>query len=162
VGKWGDCWRTFRRCLKDPEFRGKVRALETAGGEEELQRAGAVRLRSRLQEEGRLLDFLMEDIDSYDDRQVGSAVRSIHKKCRAVIEEIFELGPVIAGSEGKPVTVEEGFDPLAVRLEGNVGSKPPFRGVLRHPGWRAERVSFPPASPDRDRNLIAPAEVEVQ
>ena len=162
MGKWGDCWRTFRRCLKDPEFRAKVKALESSEGEEKLEYAGAVRLLSRLQEEGRLLDFLMEDIDSYDDRQVGAAVRSIHKKCRAVVEEIFELEPVIAGSEGKPVTVEEGFDPLSVRLEGNVGSTPPFRGVLRHPGWRVKRVSFPGASPDRDRNLVAPAEVEVQ
>jgi hypothetical protein len=160
VGKWGASWRIFRRCLRDPDYRGRVAALDEKD-DEELVRNGAVRMLALLQEEGRLVDFLRERIDGYDDAQVGSAARSIHARCRVVLEESFELAPVLAGKEGEHVRVEEGFDPLAVRLEGNVGAKPPLRGILRHPGWRAKAVTLAPVSPGRSPDLVAPAEVEV-
>ena len=158
MGRWTDSWRIFRRCLKDPELRGQIAKLGTKG---EAEAAGAVRLLARLQESGRLVDFLLEDIDGYQDAQVGAAVRSIHARCRAALREIFDLGPVLAGKEGGPVKVEEGFDPLAIRLEGNVGARPPLRGILRHPGWRAKSVTLGPDSPDRSADLVGPAEVEV-
>ncbi len=161
MGKWADSWRIFRRCLKDSTFRTQVEGIDQKG-EEEIERAGAIRILARFQEEGRLVDFLRERIDSYDDAHVGSAVRSIHAQCRTVLEESFQLEPVLPGREGGPVTVEEGFDPLAIRLEGNLGAKPPLRGTLRHPGWRVTRVTFAPVSPGRSADLIAPAEVEVE
>ena len=37
-----------------------------------------LRLLAILQREGRLLDFLLEDISSYQDAQIGVAVRDIH------------------------------------------------------------------------------------
>ena len=161
MGAWAESWRIFRRCLKDAEFRDQVGAFDQKG-EEELARAGAARLLARFQEEGRLVDFLTERIDDYDDAQVGSAVRSIHASCRAVLRETFELEPVLAGREGETVTVSEGFDPLSIRLEGDVGATPPFRGILRHPGWRVRAATFAPVSPGRSPDLIAPAEVEVR
>ncbi|MCD4755860.1 MAG: DUF2760 domain-containing protein, partial [Deltaproteobacteria bacterium] len=36
-----------------------------------------------LQREGRLIDFLQEDIEPYDDAQIGAAVREVHRGCRA-------------------------------------------------------------------------------
>src|SRR5690242_20660684 len=42
----------------------------------------AVQLLALLQREGRLLDFLGEPIDSFNDAQVGAAVRAIHKGCK--------------------------------------------------------------------------------
>ena len=74
MGKWAESWRIFRRCLKDPEFRAQVESLGQEG-EEEIERVGAVRMLARFQEEGRLVDFLKERIDGYDDAQVGSAVK---------------------------------------------------------------------------------------
>src|SRR5579885_2189435 len=94
-------------------------------------------LLAALQEEGRLVDFLTEDIAPYSDAQVGAAVRDIQAKCRKALESCVKLEPILRGAEDDPVTIETGFDPAAVRLTGNVTGGPPFRGVLRHAGWRA-------------------------
>src|SRR5271165_2926678 len=37
-----------------------------------------------LQEKGRLVDFLMDDIKGYNDAQVGAAARVLHEGCRTV------------------------------------------------------------------------------
>src|SRR6516225_1466269 len=44
-----------------------------------------------LQEKGRLVDFLMDDIKSYSDAQVGAAARVLHEGCKAVLLEHFEI-----------------------------------------------------------------------
>jgi len=121
---------------------------------------GALRLLGLLQEEGRLVDFLEEDLAPYPDDQIGGAVRAIHEGCRKALHAQFALEPVMRGAEGEDVTVEPGFDAGEVRLTGNVAGAPPFRGVLRHGGWRVTSASLP----DRqgiDPRVIAPAEVEI-
>jgi hypothetical protein len=131
--------------------------------------AGAVLLLSLLQREGRLVDFLMEDIADYKDDQVGAAVRAVHKGCRKVLAERFALKPVLEGTEGGPVRVEPGFDPGRIRLVGNVRGEPPFSGTLAHPGWRAAKVELPRVAGDGAAaaagpaagEIIAPAEVEL-
>ncbi|HPH29941.1 MAG TPA: DUF2760 domain-containing protein, partial [Pseudomonadota bacterium] len=47
----------------------------SAAEREAIIHRGAVQLLAVLQREGRLLDFLLEDIDSYGDGQIGAAVR---------------------------------------------------------------------------------------
>jgi hypothetical protein len=42
---------------------------------------GALQLLGILQRDSRLVDFLMEDIASYSDDQVGAAVRELHDQC---------------------------------------------------------------------------------
>src|SRR5215216_2110168 len=123
----------------------------------------AVQLLALLQRDGRLVDFLSEDIAPYQDAQVGAAVRELHANCRKALEQYVTLEPVIDGEEDRPVTVQEGFDPAAVKLVGNVTGRPPLRGLLRHRGWRVAEVNLPPL-PARaaDRAVIAPAEVEIQ
>ncbi len=121
----------------------------------------ALRLLALLQQEGRLVDFLEEDLTLYSDAQIGSAVRAIHSGCRAVLKERLELAPILPGSEGATVTVERGFDPAAVRVTGNVHGEPPYQGVLRHPGWRSAAFRLPDTTGDRDHTILAPAEVEV-
>lgn len=120
----------------------------------------ALALLAALQEEGRLVDFLTEDIAPYSDAQVGAAVRDIQAKCRKALESCVKLEPILRGAEDDPVTIETGFDPAAVRLTGNVTGGPPFRGVLRHAGWRATAVTLA-ARPGHDAHVIAPAEVEL-
>jgi hypothetical protein len=120
----------------------------------------ALRLLGILQEEGRLVDFLEEDLAPYPDDQIGAAVRDIQQKCRKALNERVSLEPVLRGAEGETVTVDAGFDPATIRLTGNVSGTPPFRGVLRHAGWRATRATLP----DRrgcDPHVIAPAEVDI-
>jgi hypothetical protein len=121
----------------------------------------ALRLLALLQQEGRLVDFLEEDLAPYSDAQIGSAVRAIHGGCRAVLKERLDLAPILPGAEGATVTIERGFDPAAVRVTGNVRGEPPYQGVLRHPGWRSAAFRLPDSTGDRDATILAPAEVEV-
>jgi len=121
----------------------------------------AVQMLALLQRDGRLVDFITEDIAPYQDAQIGAAVRDVHESCRKVIERYLDLEPVISSDEGQPVTVEPGFDPAAIKLIGNVTGKPPLRGLLRHRGWRVTRVNMPPLPDGGGREIIAPAEVEI-
>jgi hypothetical protein len=122
---------------------------------------GAARLLAVLQREGRLVDFLREDISGYDDGQVGAAVRAVHAGCRKALEEFVTLVPVMEGEEGSPVQVEAEFDASAIRLVGDVQGDPPFSGSLTHHGWRAETIALPELPESMDPMIVAPAEVEV-
>jgi len=68
---------------------------------------------------------------------------------------------VIEQNEGDSVTVPSGFDPNAITLTGNVTGEPPFKGTLRHKGWRAARLELPTLSAVKDQSILAPAEVEI-
>lgn len=114
-----------------------------------------------LQRQGRLVDFLFEDLDVYEDAQIGAAVRGIHENCRKVVAKNLSLGAVIDGAEGQEVTIEKGFDPMAVKLTGNVTGEPPFKGILRHRGWRTDKIELPVLSDTQDAAVLAPAEVEI-
>jgi len=122
--------------------------------------APALLLLARLQEEGRLVDFLEEDLTPYPDEQIGAAARGIHDGCRKVLQEHVTIEPVVRAHEGETVTLESGFDPGSIRLTGNVGTNPPFRGVVRHTGWRVARATLP-ARGSEDPHILAPAEVEI-
>ena len=61
---------------------------------------GALQILAILQRDSRLIDFLMEDISSYSDDQVGAAVRSLHDQCREALDRYIQLAPVIDGVEG--------------------------------------------------------------
>ncbi len=122
----------------------------------------AIQILSILQRQGRLVDFLEEDLGEYEDGQIGAAVRSIHQGCKDALAQNVGLEAVYGEEEGTEVTIEPGFDPRAVRLTGNVQGDPPFRGVLRHRGWRVVRMDLPLKSPDREIDwIVAPAEVEI-
>jgi hypothetical protein len=120
----------------------------------------ALRLLARLQEEGRLVDFLTEDVTPYSDAQIGAATRGIHASCAKVLREMVTLERVLPGTEDEEVTIAPGFDAGSIRLVGNVAGTPPFRGVLKHGGWRATRVEIPARS-TVDPVVLAPAEVEI-
>lgn len=124
--------------------------------------APGLRLLAALQEEARLIDFVREDLDDYPDEQVGAAVRGIHASLRKALDERLTLSPVLEGEDGAAVEVPAGFDPASIRLTGNPTGEPPFRGVLRHGGWRAGEARLPTPSPGSDAGILAPAEVEVE
>jgi hypothetical protein len=128
--------------------------------EDKVREQGALGFLSLLQREGRLLDFLMEKIDGYQDAQIGAAVRAIHAGCKKAIAEHVQLEPVLPGQEESSVTVEPNFDAHAIRLTGNVKGTPPFKGTLKHHGWRARPLK--PLGPSNgDARVVAPAEVEL-
>ncbi len=128
---------------------------------EVVSRRAALQLLAALQREGRLVDFVEEDLAGYPDATVGAAARAVHAGCKKAIGEYFRLEPVLREPEGATVEVRSGFDPAAVRLTGNVVGAPPFKGALRHHGWRAQDVKLPQASDGIDPAIVAPAEVEL-
>jgi hypothetical protein len=121
----------------------------------------AVQMIALLQRDGRLVDFLMEDLATYADAQIGAAVRDVHAGCRRALDRYLTLEPILDGREGDATTVATAFDPASVRLIGNVAGQPPFRGTLIHRGWRAARLELPPLGTSTSRRIVAQAEVEV-
>lgn len=121
----------------------------------------AVQALAIFQSEGRLLDFLAEDIEGYSDEDIGAAVREVHRGCKKALADHFDLVPVREEEEEALVTVPDGYDPAAVRLIGNIVGAPPFSGTLKHKGWRATSVRLPKAGEGDSALVIAPAEVEV-
>jgi hypothetical protein len=121
----------------------------------------AVQMLALLQRDGRLIDFLAENVSAYPDEQLGVAVRTIHETCRQALDQYVKLEPILNSEEDQPVTVPAGFDPAAIKLIGNVAGAPPVRGVLRHKGWRVKEVNLPPLSQAAGRMVVAPAEVEL-
>jgi len=121
----------------------------------------AVQMLALLQRDGRLIDFLAENISAYPDAQLGAAVRTIHETCRQVLDQYVKLEPILNSEEDQPVTVPAGFDRAAIKLIGNVAGEPPVRGVLRHKGWRVREVNLPPLSQGAGRMVVALAEVEL-
>lgn len=136
-------------------------AAPTRVSNEETRVEGALVLLGLLQREGRLIDFLRESLDGYDDAAIGAAVRDVHRGCRKVLDEHVSFEPVMPGREDDAVTVPRGFDPGEVRLVGRADGEPPFKGTLVHHGWRALAVRFPSLAEGIDRRVLAPAEVKV-
>lgn len=124
-------------------------------------RDGALAVLALLQREGRLVDFLQEPLDGFSDADIGAAARDVHRGCRKVIEQHLSLEPVMPGAEEAKVAVPKGFDPAEIRLIGEAKGEPPFRGTLRHHGWRVVDARLPALAEGIDRMVIAPAEVEL-
>jgi hypothetical protein len=120
----------------------------------------AMQMLALLQRDGRLIDFLMEDIAPYQDAQIGAAVRDVHAGCRGTLTRYTTLVPIMDDEEGRPISVDRGVDPARINIVGSLADGPPFRGVLRHRGWEITRIELPPLPPAA-RAVIAPAEVEV-
>ena len=156
------------RLLGNASLAAKVAALELpppdekpAGPPPEKTHAAGLAVLALLQREGRLIDFLREDVASFADAEIGAAARVVHAGSRKVLDQYLTLEPVLSEAEGANVTVAAGFNPERVRLTGNVAGEPPFRGALKHHGWVATDVRFPALSPTLDPRVIAPAEVEL-
>ena len=133
-------------------------AASGAGGD-------ALILLSLLQERGRFLDFVAEDISAYGDAQVAAASRVVHQGCKAVIDECLALAPAHAGAEGDRITVDPAADPNRYRLQGKLAQQPPYSGVVVHRGWKTTRLTLPrhtrPIDPAGE-NIVAPIDVEVR
>ncbi|HTS75747.1 MAG TPA: DUF2760 domain-containing protein [Bryobacteraceae bacterium] len=120
---------------------------------------GAVQILSILQRDARLIDFLMEDISSYSDEQVGAAVRDVQQQARKAMLRYLQLSPVIDGVEGTYVK-SDSAESGGIKLIGNVpaNGKAPG-GTLRHKGWKADKIDLPGSAPTK---IVAAAEIEIE
>lgn len=121
-----------------------------------------LRLLSLLQQSGRLIDFLKEDISSFTDAQVGAAVRKIHQDCGKSLEELVTIRPLMDENEGATIKIPQGYDPSSIKIVGKVKGEPPFSGILIHKGWKAHKRSLPKKIGEHTVEVICPAEVEVR
>jgi hypothetical protein len=109
---------------------------------------GALQILGILQRDARLIDFLMEDISPYSDDQIGAAARNLHDQSR--------------DAEGTFTKLDTN-DPATVKLLGNVPAKGKAPGgLLRHKGWRADKIDLPPLIASQNTAIVAPAEVEIE
>lgn len=159
--------KTFFKLLGDREFADKVRALAQGTALPSTKpskpiRSDAVQLLSVLQREGRLVDFLQESLDSYSDAQIGAAVRDVHRDTASALDRLLGIEALRPEAEGSELTLEADFDPATVRLTGPVSGEPPYRGRLRHSGWKVTRSELPLWSgSEASASVVAPAEVEI-
>ncbi len=120
---------------------------------------GALQLLALLQREGRFVDFVQQELASFGDADIGAAARVVHEGCRRAIQNHARVVNVRDEAEGSPVTLERATED--VKLVGNVAGAAPFRGVLRHRGWRIEGLALPTIVGAHDPALVAPAELEL-
>jgi hypothetical protein len=119
---------------------------------------GAIQILALLRREGRLIDFLMEDLTAYSDLQIGAGVRDVHSGCRSRIHSLRHARADPPWKEGEQTTVRR----LSTRrrsLVGNVTGHP-FPGTLLHAAGKPRRSSLPLGA-RAGRRIVAQAEVEV-
>ena len=166
--------RAFARILADGGFAAGVLRLEGGAAAlapmaaepvgpalRETPPDSALQLLALLQQEGRFVDFLEENVTAYSDAEIGGAARVVHEGCRKVIRDYLRIEPVRAEAEGARLTLPAGFDATAVRVTGNVVGQPPFTGTLMHRGWRVAEVRLPKVAEGHDVRVLAAAEVEL-
>jgi hypothetical protein len=168
-------WISWFRILFDGAFAARV--AELSGVPEELPSApeqavvegrssaetetqAALQLLGLLQREGRLVDFLQQDVGSFSDAEIGAAARVVHEGCRRALRAHASVSSVRQEAEGAKVTVLP-TEVAEVKLLGNVSGSAPYRGVLRHRGWRIESLKLPILVGAQDLRVVAPAEVEL-
>jgi len=122
----------------------------------------AIQLLGLLQKEGRLVDFLMEDVSNFSDAEIGGAVRDIHRGCRKVLQTQMNLKRIAPVADGGSTEIPAGYDPSHYSLRGNVSGSGPFRGTVVHGGWIASELKLPTVPPGGDPNVVYASEVEVK
>lgn len=122
---------------------------------------GALVLLSLLQNEGRFVDFVQQDIAGYPDADIGAVARVVHSGCRKVLSSHLRIAAIRGEAEGQRVALEPGFDPNRIKLTGNVTGTGSLNGVLRHRGWQATEVHLPSVVDRAGTQVLCPAEVEL-
>lgn len=156
-------FKAFFRALKDPELLEKfLEAKDSQPKPSQLNDYSHLRLLSLMQESSRLVDFLKEDLSSFDDAQIGAAARKVHEECSKCLEDLVTIRPLMQEKEGSQVTIAPGYDPLAIKVVGKVKGLPPYVGMLVHKGWKAHKRSLPKRISESTVEVICPAEIEVR
>jgi len=128
--------------------------------------AAVVQFIARLQDKGRFLDFIMDDITAYDNESIGAAARIVHQGCCEVMHDSFTIETIFGGEEMEEITLADNYDSHLFRLVGNVPESAPFEGHVLHRGWKTTRVNLPQVvnteeNIDIARSIMAPADVEI-
>ena len=146
---------------KKPELEKKPEPEKKPEKKAHPPETSALELLALLQREGRFVDFLEQDVTTFSDEDIGAAARVVHDGCKKALSGHIAFTPVRSEDEEAKVEVPEGYEPSEVKLTGNVSGAPPFKGTLRHKGWRVTECKRPEPIAGRDPRVVAPAEVEL-
>lgn len=170
-------WTAGFRILFDGGYAARVAALENGAAELPAPPApskaeppvpapqqasaedGALQLLSLLQREGRFVDFIEQDVTTFSDGDVGAAARLVHDGCRRALHAHARVQSVRSEAEGARLSLPQLS--AEVKLVGNVAGSAPFRGVLRHRGWRVDELRLPTLTGTHDPKIVAQAELEL-
>src|SRR5215469_14012023 len=105
VARFALAWKFFWRILGRPDFaRRMAREIAAPAPEtpqekpslppERLHASGLLVL-SLLQRDGRLIDFLQENVTGFSDADVGVAARVVHAGCKKALAEHFTVESVL-------------------------------------------------------------------
>ena len=161
-------WRQRLSCL----IKGRLDRVEVkskTANQHELEKLdeavdsmdSAKQLLSILQKKGRLLDFLAQNLDHYDNEQVATVARVVHDQCKKALGSYCTLTPVYCDKEDHEITLEENYDKYSVELVGNVVQSAHVKGKLIHQGWKVEKMHLPKVAKEANLDILQPAEVEV-
>lgn len=121
----------------------------------------ALQLLALFQREGRLIDFLEQDLKGFGDAEISAVARVVHDGCQRALHGHAKVAPIRAEEEGASVTIAEGYSPAEIKLSGNVSGSAPYRGKVQHRGWRATELTLPTPVAGHDASVLAPAEIEL-
>lgn len=152
--------KAFIKAFKEPEKAAQF-LEESTPKKIETNDQSHLRLLTFLQQGGRLIDFLKEDITPFSDAQVGAAVRKIHQDSAQALEELVTIRPLRDEQEGSMIQVPKGYNPSDIKVVGKIKGEPPFSGTLVHRGWKAQKRSLPKTN-EQPSEVICPAEVEIK
>ena len=121
----------------------------------------ALKLLALMQKDGRLIDFINEDVNQFSDEQVAGAARVVHQGVKKTLADHVKFEAVSDVIEGNDVNLEADFDRNAYQLTGNISGDAPYNGTLIHKGWKVSELSLPSVVAGTDLKVVAPAEVEL-
>lgn len=120
----------------------------------------AITLLATLQRDARLIDLIYENLDQYQDAQVGAAARPCLKQCRQSLDRILKIEKLVAAAENDTITVPADAAVSRFRWIGESSSSKTSTAKLVHPGWQAASIQLPQWSGQaEDAEIIAPAQV---
>ena len=122
---------------------------------------GAIHILAQMQKEGRLIDFLNENLDNYNDEEIGGSVRTIHEGCKKAVWESLKMDKVVDQEEESTCRINKDYDAKSIKLTGRVSDNFPMKGNLIHPGWKVSEVKLTQKK-GASTDILAPAEVEIE
>lgn len=159
----GEKLEQLEKAFDDVSKRLEASEKERTAHKADDSNAKIVELLGLLQKKGRFIDFLKDDITQYPDPQVGAAARIVHQGCASVLDEYFDIKPIMDKSEGSHISLGEEYDSKSFRIIGKIKEQAPYEGTLMHHGWLTSRVELPELTESNanTKGVIAPAEVEL-
>lgn len=127
----------------------------------ESNQDSALQMLALLQKEGRLIDFINEDVTPFSDEQVAAAARVVHQGVKKALAEHVTFTPISPVAEGEAIALQADYKRSEYQLVGNVTGQAPFNGTVIHKGWKVSEMTLPAVVEGTDLNVVAAAEVEL-